>query len=101
VKLGQRQPRDGPSGTPPHTVPGTARIGHPKGFPRQEASRGGKALRSRSHVTRAAGRAGRRADGANRLKGVDPDGWTPSARWERESDIPNRVLFRAYEALAD
>ena len=36
---------------PPHTVPGTARIGHPKGFPRQEAPRGSKALRSRSHVT--------------------------------------------------
>jgi hypothetical protein len=36
----------------------------------------------------------------NRRRGVDPDGWTPSARWKREADIPDAVLFRAGEALA-
>lgn len=35
----------------------------------------------------------------NRRRGVDPDGWTPSARWKREGDIPNRVLFGALEAM--
>ena len=36
----------------------------------------------------------------HRLAGVEPDPWTLSARWERESEIPATVLFRAYEALA-
>ena len=35
----------------------------------------------------------------NRLRGIDPDSWTPSARWKREEDIPEEVLFRAGEAL--
>jgi hypothetical protein len=32
-------------------------------------------------------------------RGVQPDAWTPSARWKREGDIPEEVLFRAGEAL--
>ncbi|MDX1395356.1 MAG: hypothetical protein R3195_13290, partial [Gemmatimonadota bacterium] len=35
---------------------------------------------------------------ANRARGVDPDGWTASARWEREADIPDEALFAALEA---
>ncbi|MFC1660476.1 hypothetical protein ACFL3S_03270, partial [Gemmatimonadota bacterium] len=35
----------------------------------------------------------------NRLRGAKPDGWTASARWNREADIPDRVFFRALEAL--
>jgi Domain of unknown function (DUF222) len=35
----------------------------------------------------------------NRRRGVEPDAWTASARWEREADIPDGVYFRASEAL--
>jgi hypothetical protein len=35
----------------------------------------------------------------NRARGVTPDGWTPSARWKREVDIPDELLFRAEEAV--
>ena len=35
----------------------------------------------------------------NRRRGIHPDGWTPSARWKREADTPNRVLFVALEAI--
>lgn len=35
----------------------------------------------------------------NRTMGIDPDAWTASARWERERDIPERVVWRAAEAL--
>jgi len=35
----------------------------------------------------------------NRALGVTPDGWTPSARWKREADIPDEVLLRAEEAM--
>jgi hypothetical protein len=35
----------------------------------------------------------------NRRKDVLPDGRTPSARWKRESDIPDSVYFRALEAI--
>ena len=35
----------------------------------------------------------------NRTLGVTPDGWTPSARWKREADIPDEVLWRAEEAM--
>jgi hypothetical protein len=34
----------------------------------------------------------------NRLRGADPDAWTAGARWKREADIPDRVLFGAAEA---
>ena len=34
----------------------------------------------------------------NRLRGAEPDAWTASARWKREADIPDDVLFRATEA---
>jgi hypothetical protein len=34
----------------------------------------------------------------NRLRGAEPDGWTASARWNREALIPDDVLFRAIEA---
>jgi hypothetical protein len=34
----------------------------------------------------------------NWLRGAEPDGWTASARWKREADIPDDVLFRAIEA---
>jgi len=33
-----------------------------------------------------------------RLNGVEPDAYTASARWKRERDIPDAVLFRATEA---
>jgi len=36
---------------------------------------------------------------ANRLLAVEPDASTVGARWEREQDIPDRVYFRALEAL--
>ena len=26
---------------------------------------------------------------------IEPDGWTPSARWEREHEIPDEVYFAA------
>jgi hypothetical protein len=35
----------------------------------------------------------------NQRRGVRPDGRTAGARWEREDDIPDRVYFRAVEAL--
>jgi hypothetical protein len=35
----------------------------------------------------------------NHLRGVNPDGWTAAARWKREADIPDRVYFRALEAV--
>ncbi len=40
----------------------------------------------------------------NRLAGAglgvwtEPDGWTASARWKREADIPDEILLRAMEA---
>jgi hypothetical protein len=34
----------------------------------------------------------------HRLNGVEPDAYTASARWKRERDIPDAVLFRATEA---
>ncbi|MCG8467770.1 MAG: HNH endonuclease [Gemmatimonadetes bacterium] len=34
----------------------------------------------------------------NRLCGADPNAWTSSARWRRETHIPDDVLFRAMEA---
>jgi hypothetical protein len=37
----------------------------------------------------------------NRLRGVEPDGWTANARWKREDDIPNEIYFRALEAMYD
>ena len=37
----------------------------------------------------------------NRDCGVRPDGWTAGARWEREADIPDRIYFRAMEALGE
>ena len=37
----------------------------------------------------------------NRRRRVRPDGWTASARWKREADIPDQVYFRALEALHD
>jgi len=38
---------------------------------------------------------------ANEALGISPDGWTPSARWEREVDIPDDVLERADEAILE
>jgi len=38
---------------------------------------------------------------ANEALGVTPDGWTPSARWKREVDIPEEVLGRAGEAILE
>ena len=35
----------------------------------------------------------------NRALGVTPDGWTPSARWKREWDIPDELLWRGEEAM--
>ena len=35
----------------------------------------------------------------NHRRGVRPDGWTAAARWKREADIPDRVYFRALEAV--
>ena len=37
----------------------------------------------------------------NRRQDIVPDGRTPSARWKRESDIPDRVYFRALEAIQE
>jgi hypothetical protein len=37
----------------------------------------------------------------NRLMGADPDGWTASAKWKREEDIPDNVYYAALEALAE
>jgi hypothetical protein len=38
---------------------------------------------------------------ANEALGVIPDGWTPSARWKREVNIPEEVLGRAKEAMLE
>lgn len=38
---------------------------------------------------------------ANEALGVRPDGWTPSARWKREVDIPEEVVGRADEAILE
>jgi hypothetical protein len=35
----------------------------------------------------------------NRARGVNPHGWTPSARWKREWDIPDDVMGRAEEGM--
>ena len=35
----------------------------------------------------------------NRRKGTVPDGWTASARWEREADIPDELSSSAWEAM--
>jgi hypothetical protein len=34
-----------------------------------------------------------------RARGADPDGWTAAARWKRQAHIPDRVFFKALEAL--
>jgi hypothetical protein len=34
-----------------------------------------------------------------RRRGADPDFYTAGARWKREADIPDRIYFRATEAL--
>ena len=34
-----------------------------------------------------------------RSRGADPDFYTAGARWKREDDIPDRIYFRATEAL--
>ncbi len=36
---------------------------------------------------------------SNRVRGVFPDARTAGARWKRETDIPDNVLFRATEAM--
>ena len=36
---------------------------------------------------------------ANEALGVMPDGWTPSARWKREVDIPEEVLGRVRDQV--
>lgn len=38
---------------------------------------------------------------ANEALGVSPGGWTPSARWKKEVDIPEEVLGRANEAVLE
>jgi len=35
----------------------------------------------------------------NQAQGVIPDGWTASARWKREVDIPDPIFFQALEAM--
>jgi hypothetical protein len=35
----------------------------------------------------------------NRRLGANPDGWTATARWKGEEDIPDEVFFRASESL--
>ena len=35
----------------------------------------------------------------NRSRGADPDFHTAGARWKREADIPDKVYFRAREAM--
>ena len=37
----------------------------------------------------------------NRRCGVEPDGWTASARWKRQADIPAPIYFRALEAVGE
>ena len=36
----------------------------------------------------------------NREAGADPDGYTASARWKREVDVPTEVYLRAWEGVA-
>lgn len=36
-----------------------------------------------------------------RLNGARPDGWTASARWKRDQDIPPHVYFPAIEAIGE
>jgi hypothetical protein len=36
-----------------------------------------------------------------RARGAEPDGLTAGVRWKREADIPDRVFFRAVEALGE
>ncbi len=36
----------------------------------------------------------------NRRRGVSPDGETAGAKWKREDDIPDQILFRAMEGMA-
>jgi len=36
----------------------------------------------------------------NRAAGADPDGYTASARWKRQVDIPTEVYLRAWEGVA-
>ena len=35
----------------------------------------------------------------NRRRGIDPDGWTAGAHWERECDIPDAIFYGASELL--
>jgi hypothetical protein len=35
----------------------------------------------------------------NRARGVRPDGWTASAKWKREKDIPTEAASKAWEAM--
>ena len=37
----------------------------------------------------------------NRSRGANPDGWTAGVRWKREADIPDRIYFRALEAMQE
>jgi len=37
----------------------------------------------------------------NRLRGAHPTVWTASARWKHEVDIPDRIYFRALEAMGE
>lgn len=36
-----------------------------------------------------------------RARGADPDGLTAGVEWKREVDIPDRVFFKAVEALGE
>ena len=35
----------------------------------------------------------------NRRKGTVPDGWTASAKWKGEADIPDELSSSAWEAM--
>jgi len=37
----------------------------------------------------------------NARRGLRPDGWTGSAKWKREADIPPEVFFPAIEAIGE
>ena len=37
----------------------------------------------------------------NRRRGADPDSWTAASRWKREADIPDRIYFKALEAISE
>jgi hypothetical protein len=43
--------------------------------------------------------AGERLAHDNLARGVSPDGWTASARWRREKDIPADAASKAWEAM--